>query len=490
MTETARNWFEIDKDGLANVAARRGSLAFVIYELVQNAWDLAGATRVDVRLVPVPGRPTVELTVSDDHPDGFQNLDDAWTMFAPSEKRADPTKRGRFCIGEKLVLALCKTAVVTTTKGTVTFDERGRTVQRNRTRPAGSSFHATLRATRDDVAEMSAAMRRLIQPDDRGVVTTFNGEPLRPRPPVVDFEVSLATELAGEDGILRRTARKTRVTLHEVLAGEQPTLYEMGIPVVEAECAWHVCVWQRVPLNAERDNVTPSYLRAVRVAVLNAAHGLLSGTDETSTSWVADAVGDGDVSDDAVRHVIRERFGDRAVINDPSDPEGTKIAVSREYTVVHGGALSGAEWANVKRARALLPAGKVTPSPKPFHPDGKPLKVLPEVEWSSAMVTFATFVGALGEYVTGSSVSLTIADDPGWGFRGAYAPGRLTVNAAALGDVWFARRRRDPAVLAFLIHELAHHSVSDHLSEAYHEACCDVGAKVAAFVLERPDLFR
>ncbi len=205
MTETARNWFEIDKDGLANVAARRGSLAFVIYELVQNAWDLAGATRVDVRLVPVPGRPTVELTVSDDHPDGFQNLDDAWTMFAPSEKRADPTKRGRFCIGEKLVLALCKTAVVTTTKGTVTFDERGRTVQRNRTRPAGSSFHATLRATRDDVADPSAS-----RPGGARVPHPRAGAPLRVGPP----------QRGVPRGVLRRRGEGGRVRLGE--AGSVP----------------------------------------------------------------------------------------------------------------------------------------------------------------------------------------------------------------------------------------------------------------------------
>ena len=30
---------------------------------------------------------------------------------------------------------------------------------------------------------------------------------------------------------------------------------------------------------------------------------------------------------------------------------------------------------------AIPAAGQVTPSPKPFHPDGEPLKTLPEDEW-------------------------------------------------------------------------------------------------------------
>jgi hypothetical protein len=41
-------------------------------------------------------------------------------------KRIDPTKRGRFNLGEKQAYSRCKTARVETTKGSVFFDKRAR----------------------------------------------------------------------------------------------------------------------------------------------------------------------------------------------------------------------------------------------------------------------------------------------------------------------------------------------------------------------------
>jgi hypothetical protein len=66
--------------------------------------------------------------------------------------------------------------------------------------------------------------------------------------------------------------------------------------------------------------------------------------------------------------IIDLRFGEKRVIYDPTDPEANALAVTKGYTVIHGGMLNGDEWRNVKRAGAALPAGQVTPSPKPFQP--------------------------------------------------------------------------------------------------------------------------
>lgn len=37
-------WFEVDRAGLARVAARRGSKTFILRELLQNAWDTDAQT--------------------------------------------------------------------------------------------------------------------------------------------------------------------------------------------------------------------------------------------------------------------------------------------------------------------------------------------------------------------------------------------------------------------------------------------------------------
>ena len=54
---------------------------------------------------------------------------------------------------------------------------------------------------------------------------------------------------------------------------------EMGIPVVPVDenLRWHVDIGQKVPLNIERDNLTPSYLR-IGAGTLNL---------RTKTSWSA-----------------------------------------------------------------------------------------------------------------------------------------------------------------------------------------------------------
>jgi hypothetical protein len=44
-----KNWFEVDKQGLAKILERKGK-EFVLFELVQNAWDEPGVTKVNVTL--------------------------------------------------------------------------------------------------------------------------------------------------------------------------------------------------------------------------------------------------------------------------------------------------------------------------------------------------------------------------------------------------------------------------------------------------------
>jgi hypothetical protein len=105
---TAAAWFDVDKQGLAKLMAGRHK-AFVLYELLQNAWD-QNVTEVKVSLSEVPGRAESEIVVEDDDPDGFADLAHAYTLFAESRKKANPEKRGRFNIGEKLVLALARRA--------------------------------------------------------------------------------------------------------------------------------------------------------------------------------------------------------------------------------------------------------------------------------------------------------------------------------------------------------------------------------------------
>ena len=159
-----KDWFTVDKEGLAKVLGRRDK-AFAVMELVQNAWDAEGASRVEVTIKPEsPGRTL--LIVEDNSPEGFADLTHAYTLFKESPKKADPLKRGRFDAGEKLVLAICDSARICTTKGTLIFDKKGRRESPHR-QDAGSRITCLLRMTKGEMEEALAWTRKLLPPPGR-----------------------------------------------------------------------------------------------------------------------------------------------------------------------------------------------------------------------------------------------------------------------------------------------------------------------------------
>src|SRR2546423_82381 len=145
----SRQWFDVDKTGLSKQVEEQPK-GRLIGELVQNGLDEAGVTQIAVTVVLVPGRPYADLTVEDDSPEGFRDLTHAYTLFAPSYKRDNPEKRGQFNLGEKMVLAVCESASISTTKGTVIFDpDEGRIEQPRLKRQRGSVFRGRIKLTRE-----------------------------------------------------------------------------------------------------------------------------------------------------------------------------------------------------------------------------------------------------------------------------------------------------------------------------------------------------
>jgi hypothetical protein len=475
-------WFSVDTAGLAKLQARRGK-QFIIFELVQNAWD-QNVTRVEITLTKQPGARDALLRVEDDDPEGFSNLTHSFTLFANSDKKSNVQQRGRFNLGEKLVIAMCRKAEILTTTGGVKFDETGRhTLHRKRER--GSVFEGQIKLTNDELEECRDAVIKLIPPD--GIITTFNGAPLPARQPLTIFTAPLLTEISDEEGNLKRTTRRTDVHVFELREGEVGWLYELGIPVVETGDDYHCDVQQKVPLNFDRDNVTPSYLKTLRVQMLNALHDRLD-PDKANASWVRDALNDPNVSDEAVHSAVKHRFGAKAVIYDPSDPEANHIAASEGYTVVTGGQMSKPEWKNVRRVGALKPAGQVTPSPKPFSddPNAKPLKIIPPDDWSCSERRWVACAKKLAIAMIGVEIEVKIADDCGWSFDGAYGNRVLTVNKAHFGAEFFSEMSEEG--ISFLIHEFGHHYEGNHLDATYHKALSSLGARATLAVSRDPSL--
>ncbi len=469
-------WFDVDKDGLAALLRRRGAPSAVL-ELVQNAWD-TNASEVTVTLTKQPGE-NARLVVSDDDPDGFADLTHAFTLFAPSTKGASPTKRGRFNLGEKLVLALCERAAIRTVAGAVVFDRDGRRDAPDQATEVGSVFEAMIELSDDDVAQVGELVGRLLVPAT--VRFTYNGEDIVARTPLDTCRVTLPNEVADDEGVLRPRDRTTDVGLYALLPGETPMIYELGIPVVEWDGPLHADIGQKVPLDFERSNVKPRFLKALQVAVLNAAYAAVS-PDELARPWASAAIEDPRADDDAVRGVIDARFGADAVVFDPHDVQAAKEAAAQGLRVVGGRALSTEGWKAARRVGALPPAGKVTPSSATVEAmAAETADYQPPAAIQAAVQALCDYATALARELLGAEITTRLVNDSQAGYEAAYSrAGRtLVFNVGRLGKLWFTSPDH-VAVDALLIHEFGHdlYDVPDHLDARYHEALCELGARL------------
>lgn len=472
-TTHSRSLFDVDPVGMRKVFDHRG-VSMAIYELVSNGLD-THATTIEVTLESID-RDHARVVVRDDDPDGFVDLRHAYTLFAESIRKDDPTTRGRYNLGEKLVIVLCSECEIATTTGTLRFDADGRTQSDARTE-RGSVFTGTLSMTAGEVEDALALLGRLIVPD--GVTVTINGMALAHRVPLRTFREPLITVLGD---VLRRTERVTTVAVYEPLPGFAPTLYELGVPVVATGDRFDIDVHQKVPLNTERDNVTAGFLRHLRMVTLNHTADLLSA-DEARAGWVTTGIEHPKVSATALNAVLDARFGERRVIYDATDREASKIAVAEGYTVMPPGALSKEAWRNVRDHEAALPAGRVTPSPSAVVnaklAEGN-TDTIPEEKWSAAERHVAAYARAVGNTVLGFTPTVAILSDISLPMAAMYsaASRTLTFNRGRLGRAWFNAIGRPTDAL--LLHEFAHHRVADHLSAEY----ADEVARLAAILLE------
>lgn len=492
------DWFSANKEGLRQIAERlveRRGFGIIGGELYQNVMD-TDATTCTITIEKLSGRPMAELRVIDNDPNGFSDLAHAWTVFAPSMKKVDPTKAGRFNLGEKMVLSFCKEAKIHTTKGMVEFGPDGRKDYARRKREWGTEFWCLIDCNHDRYHQLIEYMHRIIVKP--GLTVSLNGEILRSRQPIKVFTDKLPTEVAGADGILRKTIRQTEIEIYEPLEGEIPSLMEMGIPVVETGDKWHYNVKQKVPLNVDRDNVTPAFLRDLRVLVFNQMHEQIS-SDDTTATWVNVATDDENCSDDAAESFRVKRYGEKSVAFDPTNPEANAEAVAHGYTLIPTRGLSSGQRKNLYDAGTLLTSSKAFPlagkGAYSDDPNAPPVEVLDRSEWSDSMVRLHEYTIGVAQRLLGKPVRVRFVRCKNFVgkpwiacFGRGHAASHFDYNVHRMGKEWFAEGATEK-VDDLILHELAHEFESNHLCEEYYEACTKLGARLKAAVLNDPDWF-
>lgn len=472
----SESWFVVDKEGLRKTLSRKGK-AFAIYELLQNGYD-EHSTKLEVTLTEPTNNKSV-LTCIDNAPNGYMELSNAHTMFGDSKKKSDANKRGRFNVGEKYVLALCDSATVMSMTGRTVFKSNGTRVHDNKRTEVGTVFRGEMPLTKDEFNDMVAKVKLVIPP----VQTIFNGVEIPQRKPLHTFVTKLPTEVADENGILRSRARVTQVRLYEVPMGQSAMLYEMGMPVVDIDCKWSVDIQQKVPLNIERDNVTPSYLKTVYQAVLDERSDYLN-EDDAAEAWVSSALSAANIKTETVKNIAAKRFGEDAVLYDQADLGANREAVAAGRVVIPRGAVTP------EIRKNLMKAGVQKAGEEFSTRSSGPVGLIPDSQLTKSQLRYKQFIEQVAPLVLDHPLSkVEFADDPNAKLYGCTQWLRLgyifTVNVAH-HDVDDWNRNYD-----LFIHELAHFYVqrNDHLFEDFWRACSDIGAKLAQVALKRPELF-
>lgn len=472
MTTKKNEWFEVDKDGLAALIEDPARLPL---ELWQNAVD-ENVTTVRINMSP-GGRGYTLLAVTDDSPEGFADLGESYRLYAPSKKRADATKRGRMNVGEKRFLALCKEASITSTTGTVNFNADGTRTTSRAKRDAGTEIQAVMKLTREEMEESLALLHQILVPE--GINLIVNGEKIAPRPALREIPATLNVPLPDENGNMRRRSRrKTVIRLVEPVGAEQPTIFELGIPVVEHDGKYHLDIQQRVPLSEQRDNVPPTYLRELREYVLNATYDLLEPED-SHTAWVAEALPQ--ATPEALQSFVKARYGDKVVVRDNQHPEAMKRAMDDGYAVIEGRHLPAGTVGKLREYGIVKPAGEHREFRRDIvlSPDGQDCTI-PHDKWTPGMRRVCDYAVKLGQELLGYTIDVDVVRLPmgqGNSCAAFFGSSHLRFNLMTLSHRWFD----DPdqqKVDELLIHEFSHARAKDHWSDDFYEACCRLGAKL------------
>ena len=211
------------------------------------------------------------------------------------------------------------------------------------------------------------------------------------------------------------------------------------------------------------------------MAALNSLAGLIDSED-ANTGWATEAVTSPDAKPEALNAYMTQRFGEKRVSFDPSDPEANHAAAAAGYTVVTGSQLSGLAWANVKAAGAVLPAGQVLPTPNPFSPNGKPM---PAAKMTPGIREVEEYTKRFAKVVCQLDINVDFRVAMTGDFSACYGSRTLTFNVGRLGYKWFDLAENMVAIDDLIIHELGHEYCSSHLDKKYNDALSGIGAKLA-----------
>jgi len=463
-----KNRFEVSTQGMRALHEGR-PLWQLVKELIANCWDEEiNFCKVDISH---EGRGLIQITVEDDGA-GFQDITDSWTLMKPTAKRAKADVRGRFNIGEKELLSVAKYATIETVGHTVKFPKEGGRIKRKNDRTVGTKILATVGGRQDEIQACVDMLVTFIPPQGVEYIVTSDAADVKPlvkREKVDDVEAILKTVIADDSNSpVRTTKRKTRIDVYRPIddgdKDKKGGIYEMGIYIQDTEMPYDVDINQKVPLPPNRDVVSDSYLQDVYAETLNVTMDILNEV-EAGNAWVTTAVEDDRTTDETVKKVMDEKFGENAMIKDPFNAYANEEAFAKGKDLIDGRSMSKRERERMKENGLETTSSKFQrPQPEGFgigFGDGKKSTI----NLVNDHLKIAEFARWLSVELNNHEVKVSFTRD--WKYKAAacFGDNNLTFNLAHLhpGKYWFANITEE--VVGIIIHELSH---ADHGSHVEH----------------------
>jgi len=463
----------VDPRGLQAIVRERGEVT-LLDELVQNALD-TDATEIKISIAGLSERNRVEVVVTDNDPVGFVDLSHANTLFAPSVKRDDPSKRGFMNVGDKLAVAYAVAGEIISTSGSRIITADAVKTGRKHTE-VGTSVRLVFPMSSATGAKLIDRARTYLVPE--GVTLTVNGETLPGSMPMSSTRAKLGLYV-DEDGDMRVRDRVTQLDLYEPdVRGSW--IYVLGIPVERIdELPVSVDVRGRLKADIKRDQVPARELHRIKVAI--ADHLAAELTHEDVTGWARSTMAD--ASPAVVQRIVAETYGADAMVATPGDQQANIRATEEGRSLIPTRAFAPAEWERVRELRAVEPTfAPSTSSEYGAEISGFLDKSIAPAKWAPAAVEVVAYAHKVfGELFPGCRLEVTIYGGKRADCVAAMSrtgnTGHLALNQGEIGWEWFEDRLE---VLDTLIHEFAHFDADGHGHSArWGDSCCNIGARIA-----------
>ena len=477
--------FEVSTEGMKGLHDGR-PLWSLVKELVANAWD-EDTTMCKVNIdghEEVYGggkvKGFIDVSVEDDG-GGFKDINDAFTLMAPTSKRTESGVRGRFNIGEKEILSVAVEGKVVTVGTTIEFPkEGGRVVKKNR-RKKGTIVSARVERPISEIAETEKALLEFLPPSH--ITYTINGKKVEQRKKIGVAEGTLHTVLAtGIGEPLRYSYRKSNIDIYEPQVKGQGHIYEMGITIQPLDMPYDVDVQQKVPMPPNRDTVTSRYLQDVYSHVLGVVAEDLDQS-EASESWVQMAVEDEETPDSVVAHVMKTKLGENAVLwsndvnaNENAHSAGMDLIKPRTLSKIERERFKNVGLTTAKEGYGIAPTGN--------------LEVLKEEDLTSGMKAVESYTRFMSYHLLGFKCKVRFCKMDNGNRLAQYGGRTLDFFVDQLPSSFFnvqsvtewamdklPKFREEH--LSLIIHELGHEGETDHLPHTgdYVHRLTELGAK-------------